>query len=91
MPSPSHQSPQDGDTATLLDRLAAAENTQSNCMFHLAIMLARIALEPCAEAYKGTASQALLGIIRDKPRSNVVRLFGGPTAADVPSRLSASV
>ena len=61
-----------------LDRLAASAATQSNCMFQLALMLARIAAEPCAESYKEEAAQALLGLIRAKPKSNIVRLFGNP-------------
>ena len=61
-----------------LDRLAASATTQSNCMFQLALMGARIAVEPCAESYKEEAAQALMGLIRAKPKSNVVRLFGTP-------------
>ncbi len=49
---------------------------QSNCMFQLAIMVARIAAEPCSDAYKEEAAQALMALIRTKPKSNVVRLFG---------------
>ena len=59
----------------LLDRLAAAEPVQSNCMFQLAIMLARVAAEPCPDSYKEEAAQAMLQLIRQKPKSNVVRLF----------------
>ena len=58
-----------------LDFLASAERVQSNCMFQLAVMMARIALEPCSEAYKEDMAQALMGLIRAKPKSNVVRLF----------------
>ena len=64
-----------------LDRLAASATTQSNCMFQLALMVARIAVEPCAESYKEEAAQALMSLIRAKPKSNVVRLFGAPRAA----------
>ena len=68
----------DAEVAQMLDRLTASEAVQSNCMFQLALMLARIAVEPCAESYKDEAAQALLGLIRTKPKSNVVRLFGAP-------------
>ena len=48
-------------------------------------MLARIAVEPGSEAYKDEAAQTLMGLIRAKPKSNVVRLFAnrpkGETAA----------
>lgn len=72
-----------------LDRLAASATTQANCMFQLALMVARIAAEPCADTYKEEAAQALLGLIRAKPKSNVVRLFGAPgAAADEPSDAS---
>ena len=64
------------DVSALLDCLAAAEGVESNCMFQLAVMLARIAIEPGAQIYKEEVAQALLGIIRNKPKSNVVRLFG---------------
>ena len=45
-------------------------------MFQLALMVARIAAEPCSEAYKEEAAQVLMGLVRAKPKSNVVRLFG---------------
>ena len=51
-------------------------------MFQLALMLARIAIEPGAESYKDETAQAMLGLIRDKPRSNVVRLFGAGAVSD---------
>ena len=63
------------DVPALLDRLSAAEPVQSNCMFQLALIVARIAAEPCSEAYKEEAAQALMGLVRAKPKSNVVRLF----------------
>lgn len=65
----------DTETVALLDRLASGAAVQSNCMFQLALMLARIAIEPCAEAYKDETAQAMMGLIRTKPKSNVVRLF----------------
>ena len=68
----------------MLDRLGAREDVQSNCMFQLALMLARIAVEPGAEAYKDEAAQKMLGLIRDKPKTNVVRLFGAVPAQDRP-------
>ena len=66
----------------LLDDLAGREDVQSNCMFQLALMLARIAIEPGAENYKDDTAQAMLGLIRSKPKSNVVRLFGAVPAQD---------
>ena len=74
------------DVSDLLDRLAAAEPHQSNCMFQLALMVARIAVEPCSEAYKEEAAQALMGLVRAKPKSNVVRLFA---SVPQPSRTEA--
>ena len=58
-----------------LDELAADEGLQSNCMFQLSLILARIALEPFADSYKEATEQALLGLIRNKPKNNVVHLF----------------
>ena len=58
-----------------LDEFAADEALQSNCMFQLSLILARIALEPFADSYKEAAEQALLGLIRNKPKNNVVHLF----------------
>ena len=66
----------------LLDGLAAVQDVQSNCMFQLALMLARVAVEPGAESYKDETAQKMLGLIRDKPKSNVVRLFGAVPAQD---------
>ena len=40
------------DLEMMLDELIGAEQQQSNCMFQLALMLARIALEPVSEGYK---------------------------------------
>ena len=71
----------DPEVADALDRLAASAAMQSNCMFQLALMLARIAAEPCAETYKAEAAQALMDLIRAKPKSNVVPLFGTDQAA----------
>ncbi len=76
------------DILAALDRLAAREEVQPNCMFQLAVVLARIAVEPCAETYKEETAQALMGLIRAKPKSNVVRLFSsrprtGMTSSDV--------
>ena len=70
----------------MLDRLVMSKATQSNCMFQLAIMLARISVEPCAETYKESSAQALLGLIRDKPKSSVVRLFGTTGSSGHPAR-----
>ena len=72
------------DVSSLLDQIAVMEDVQSNAMFQLALMLARVAIEPCAEAYKDGAAQAMLGLIRNKPKSNVVRLFGAVPSEDRP-------
>ena len=69
------------DIAASIDRLAACDAVQSNCMFQLALMMARIAIEPSSEAYEGEAAQALMGLIRAKPKSNVVRLCGTRSGA----------
>ena len=37
---------QETDLIAMLDELVAAEDVQANCMFQLAIMLARISIEP---------------------------------------------
>ena len=44
-------------------------------MFQLALMLARISLEPVSENYKDQMAQALLGLVRAKPKGTVVQLF----------------
>ncbi len=74
------------DVEIMLEDLLASEQQQSNCMFHLSVMLARIALEPGSEAYKDDMAQALLGLIRGKPKSSVVQLFGAtrPIDAEAP-------
>ena len=64
------------DLEIMLDDLAAEEQQQSNCMFQLSLMLARIALEAVSENYKDEMAQALLGLIRSKPKTGVVQLFG---------------
>ncbi len=73
------------DITGLLDQVATADPVLSNTMFQLALMVARIAVEPGSEAYKDEAAQTLMGLIRAKPKSNVVRLFAnrpkGETAA----------
>ena len=71
----------DAEIADALDRLSSSGAMQSNCMFQLALMVARIAAEPCAESYKAEAAQTLMDLIRAKPKGNVVRLFGAPQAA----------
>ena len=65
------------DVSEMLDRLAAAEPVRLNCMFQFALTVARIAAEPCSEAYKEEASQVLMGLIRAKPKSSV-RVRRGP-------------
>ena len=63
------------DVADLLDQLAAAEPVLSNTMFQLALMMARIDVAPSSEADNEEAAQGLMGLVRAKPKSNVVRLF----------------
>ena len=86
MPSIPQTVPSGADIEGVLDQLASAEPVQSNCMFQLALMLARIAVEPGAEAYKDETAQKMLGLIRDTPKSNVVRLFGGGAVSDGPGQ-----
>ena len=77
------------EVAASLDDLASVECVQANCMFQLALMLARIAVEPCSDAYKDETAQALMGLIRTKPKSNVVRLFSDRFRVESkPSRMS---
>ena len=74
------------DVEIMLEDLRASEQQQSNCMFKLSLMLARIALEPVSESYKDDMVQALLKLVRTKPKSSVVQMFGAtrPTAAVAP-------
>ena len=74
------------DLEIMLDDLLALEQQQSNCMFQLSLMLARIALEPVSENFKDETAQVLLGLIRSKPKSSVVQLFGAThtTQAETP-------
>ena len=79
------------DMEIMLDDLAASEQHQSNCMFQLSLMLARIALEPVSEDYKDQMAQALLGLIRSKPKSSIVQLFGAKRLTEAESpRIRAS-
>ena len=64
------------DLEIMLDDLLASEQQQSNCMFQLSLMLARIALEPVSENYKDEMTQAILELIRTTPKSSVVPMFG---------------
>ncbi len=74
-----------------LDVLAANDAMQSNCMFQLALMLARIAVEPLSESFKDDTAQALLALIRAKPKSNVLRMFSdGPTPEPPPALMVAT-
>ena len=75
------------DVEIRLDDLLATEQQQANCMFQLALMLARISLEPVSEGYKDEMAQALLGLIRAKPKGTVVQLFRG---TDEVSRIRAN-
>ena len=73
------------EVEAILDTLAANDATQSNCMFQLALMLARIAVEPVSEGFKDDTAQALLSLVRRKPKSNVLRIFGeGPQGQPEP-------
>ena len=63
------------DVEIMLDDLQATEQQQSNCMFQLSLMMARIAIEPVSEDYKNQMAQALLELLKRKPKSSVVRLF----------------
>ncbi len=65
-----------------LTEVASYEGAQTNCMFQLALMVARIAVEPCPDNYREEAAQALMGLIRAKPKGNVVRLFGDKPMVD---------
>ena len=84
MSSPMNLPLQETDLVAMLEELVAADEVQANCMFQLAIMLARIALEPASELYKEDTAQSLLALIRSKPRGNVVPLFGPGASADRP-------
>ena len=78
------------DVEAILDTLTANDATQSNCMFQLALMLARIAVEPLSEGFKDDTAQALLALIRRKPKSNVLRMFGDGPQPDSPATLMAA-
>ena len=74
---------QDFDGVTVsLDELASHQGIQSNCMFQLALIVARIAVEPCTEKYKEEAAQTLMELIRAKPKNNVVPLFASKLNRD---------
>lgn len=75
------------DVEATLDTLAGNDATQSNCMFQLALMLARIAVEPVSEGFKDDTAQALLALIRAKPKSNVLRMFGEGPTSELPTAL----
>ena len=78
------------DLEVMIEDLLASEHQQSNCMFQLSLMLARMALEPGSENFKDEMAQTLLGLIRAKPKSNVVKIFGhARAAAPEPARASA--
>ncbi len=54
------------DLENMIDDLQATEREQSNCMFQLALMVARLAISPVSEAYKDEAAQVMLGLVRAK-------------------------
>ncbi len=56
------------DLDIMLDDLLGSDHQQSNCMFQLALMLARIALSPVSEDFKDQAAHALLDLVRTKRR-----------------------
>ncbi len=58
------------DLENMIDDLQANEPQQSNCMFQLALMVARLAISPVSEAYKDEAAQVLLGLVRAKRKSS---------------------
>jgi hypothetical protein len=93
MSTSSNRAQLDAGILRLLDELVACDSVQSNCMFQLSLMLARVALEPCSDAYKEETAQALLGLIRNKPKSNVVSMirFGVKRSDGVPPRSSTAV
>ncbi len=64
------------DLDIMLDDLLASEHQQSNCMFQLALMLARIALSPVSDNFKDQAAHTLLGLVRAKRKND------DPIAAD---------
>lgn len=74
------------DLEVMIEDLLASEQQQSNCMFQLSLMIARMALEPGSENFKDEMAQAMLGLIRAKPKSNVVKIFGvtRTTVAEAP-------
>ena len=73
------------DVDIMLGDLLASEQQQSNCMFQLSLMMARIAIEPVSENYKDQMAQALLGLLRSKPKSSVVQLFGAARRVEAES------
>ncbi len=79
------------DVEATLETLAANDATQSNCMFQLALMLARIAIEPVSEGFKDDTAQALMALIRAKPKSNVLRMFGDGPLPDPPPVLRVAI
>ena len=79
-----NESSQETDLIAILEELVASDDVQANCMFQLAIMMARISLEPAPESYKEESAQSLLALIRSKPKSNVVSLFGFGAPAERP-------
>ena len=70
------------DLEISIDDLLASEQHQSNCMFQLSLMVARMALEPGSESFKDDMAQAMLELIRSKPKSNVVKIFGHTRAIE---------
>ena len=60
------------DLENMIDDLQASEREQSNCMFQLALIAARLALSPISEAYKDEAAQTLLELVRAKRKSSPV-------------------
>lgn len=59
----------------LLDRLSVDAAVQANCAFQLALMVARISLQPGSEAFNEESANVLMDLMRSRPRSNVVPLF----------------
>ena len=54
------------DLEILIEDLLASEEQQSNCMLHLSLMVARLALSSVSEDFKDHASQIMLELVRAK-------------------------
>ncbi len=57
------------DLENMIDDLQGSEQQQSNCMFQLALMAARIAISTVSEEFKDQAAQTMLELVRAKRKS----------------------